>query len=58
MSCTIDNLLTLLGEAEHYLALNNHLAALGTLIMFEDHAEDLKAAKRLINRSLRTGRQP
>ena len=43
----IDNLTTLLGEAKGYFAAGEKLAAYGTLIMFDDHAEDLKAAIRL-----------
>ena len=44
---TIDNLITLLTEAKQYFADGQHLAALGTLIMFEEHADDLNAAIRL-----------
>lgn len=43
----IDNLLTLLTEAKAYFATGRNLAAIGTLVMFDDHAEDLRAAFRL-----------
>jgi hypothetical protein len=43
----IDNLLALLLEAKNYLESGQSLAALGTLQMFDDHADDLKAAIRL-----------
>ena len=43
----IDNLLALLLEAKNYLESGQSLAALGTLHMFDDHADDLKAAIRL-----------
>lgn len=44
---TIDNLLALLLEAKSYLESGQALATLGTLQMFDDHADDLKAAIRL-----------
>ena len=40
----IDRLQTLLNEAQGYFITNNNLAAWGTLLMFEEAAEDLKAA--------------
>jgi len=43
----IDNLITLLTEAKTYFAQADNLAAYGTLIMFDQHADDLKAAIRL-----------
>lgn len=43
----IDNLISLLTEAKGYFTAGNSLAALGTLVMFDEHAEDLKAAFRL-----------
>lgn len=43
----IDNLLKLLTEAKSYFTDGNNLAAYGTLVMFDDHAEDLRAAFRL-----------
>jgi hypothetical protein len=43
----IDNLLEILNDARAYLIDGNDLAAWGTLLMFEDHAEDLKSAIRL-----------
>lgn len=44
---TIERLQIILSEALGYLIEGNHLAAWGTLLMFEDAAEDLKAAIRL-----------
>ncbi|MGD0973460.1 MAG: hypothetical protein ABR866_05190 [Candidatus Korobacteraceae bacterium] len=44
---TIDNLLALLLEAKNYLESGQSLAALGTLQLFDNHADDLKAAIRL-----------
>jgi hypothetical protein len=41
---TIDNLLALLLEAKSYLETGHALAALGTLQLFDNHADDLKAA--------------
>ncbi|MGH7223857.1 MAG: hypothetical protein ACRELF_11550 [Gemmataceae bacterium] len=49
----IDNLITLLTEAKQYFADGQHLAAHGTLIMFEEHADDLNAAIRLCKMSQR-----
>ena len=43
----IDNLQVILNEATGYLIEGNDLAAWGTLLMFDDAAEDLKAAIRL-----------
>ena len=43
----IDRLQVILNEATGYLTQGNHLAAWGTLVMFDDQAEDLKAAIRL-----------
>jgi hypothetical protein len=44
----IDELLALLGEARSYLAGGETRAAIGTLLMFDDRAEDLRAALRLL----------
>ena len=43
----IDNLLMLLREAKEYLETDQSLAALGTLQLFDNHADDLRAAIRL-----------
>lgn len=43
----IDNLLALLLETKEYLETGRHLAALGSLQLFDNHSEDLKAAIRL-----------
>jgi hypothetical protein len=52
LSATIDVLRGMLGEATNYLDQGEHLAALGTLIPFDDHAEDVKAAIRLFRRDI------
>ena len=43
----IDNLLALLLETKAYLETGRPLAALGSLQLFDNHADDLKAAMRL-----------
>jgi methyl-accepting chemotaxis protein len=43
----IDNLIRLLSEAKTYFAAGERLAAFGTLTMFDQHADDLRAAFRL-----------
>lgn len=43
----IDRLQTLLNEAQGYFITGNVRAAWGTLLLFEESAEDLKAALRL-----------
>jgi len=43
----INNLLALLSEAKNYLEAGQPLAALGTLQLFDNHAEDLRSAIRL-----------
>ena len=58
LSATIDVLRGTLGEAIDYLDQDEHLAALGTLILFEDQAEDVKATIRLFRRAVQSaGRQ-
>jgi hypothetical protein len=58
LSATIDVLRGTLGQAIDYLDQDEHLAALGTLILFEDQAEDVKAAIRLFRRAIQSdGRQ-
>jgi hypothetical protein len=52
VSATIDVLRGTLREAVHYLDQHEHLAALGTLILFDDQAEDVKAAIRLFRRDI------
>jgi hypothetical protein len=52
LSATIDVLRGMLGEAIDYLNQEEHLAALGTLIPFDDQAEDVKAAIRLFRRDI------
>jgi hypothetical protein len=48
MRYTVDCLRQLLEEVDGYPASGNDLAALGTFIGFSEHAEDLKAAQRLL----------
>jgi hypothetical protein len=43
----IDNLIQILSEAKEYMRRANHNAVIGTLLMVNDHAEDLNAAMRL-----------
>jgi hypothetical protein len=43
----IDNLIILLTEAKSYFAAGEDLAAIGTLVVSDEHAADLKAAFRL-----------
>lgn len=47
MRHTIDQLQTLLNEAQGYFITGNEGAAWGTLVLFDEAAEDLKAALRL-----------
>ena len=54
LSATIDVLRGMLGEAIDYLTQDEHLSALGTLIPFDDHAEDVKAAIRLFRRDVQS----
>jgi septal ring factor EnvC (AmiA/AmiB activator) len=49
----IDNLIALLTEAKNYFASGERLAGIGTLVMFDQHAEDLNAAFRLCKMTLR-----
>lgn len=52
----IDNLITLLSEAKNHLAAGEDAAACGTLMLFDEHAEDLKAAIRLCRMNQRRRR--
>ena len=54
LNATIDVLRGTLGQAIDYLDQEEHLAALGTLILFEDQAEDVKAAIRLSRRDVQS----
>jgi hypothetical protein len=54
LTVTIEVLRGMLGEAIDYLDQDEHLAALGTLILFEDQAEDVKAAIRLFRRDVQS----
>ena len=44
----IDNIIALLEDARRYVFEGNRLATLGTLIMFDEQAADLKAAIRFL----------
>ena len=44
----LDQLIGLLTEARGYLTQGNTLAAIGTLVTFDDQADDLRAALRLL----------
>ena len=52
LSATIEVLRGTLGEAIDYLDHDRHLAALGTLILFDEQAQDVAAAIRLFRRSI------
>jgi hypothetical protein len=54
LSATIDVLRGMLGEAIDYLNQEKHLAALGTLILFYEQSEDVKAAIRLFRRDVQS----
>jgi hypothetical protein len=49
---TLDEFIRTLKEAQDYLGGGDDLAAIGTLIPFDDHAEDVKAAIRLFRRDV------
>jgi len=57
LSSAIEVLRGMLGEAIDYLDHDKHLAALGTLVMFEEQAEDVKAAIRLFRRSVQVDKR-
>jgi hypothetical protein len=52
----IDQIIGLLTEARVYLKAGETLAAIGTLVMFDDQADDLRAAMRLL-RMIQRGRR-
>ena len=52
LSATIDVLRATLNETIGYLDREQHLTALGTLILFEEQADDVKAAIRLFRRDV------
>jgi len=58
LSVTIDVLRGTLGEAIDYLDQDEHLAALGTLILLDDQIEDVKAAIRLFRRAVQSDGRP
>ncbi len=51
----IEQLVGLLTEARSYLENGDTLAAIGTLILFDDQADDLRAAMRLLRMLQRRG---
>lgn len=57
LTATIELLRATLGEAIDYLDQDEHLAALGTLVLFDEQAEDVKAAIRLFRRAAQSGRR-
>ncbi len=52
----LDALITTLKEAQEYLGKGEDFAAIGTLVIFDERVEDLKAARRLFIRALRVER--
>lgn len=44
----IGNMIALLTEAQNYLQQGERLCVIGTMIMFEDRAEDVRAAVHMI----------
>ncbi len=44
----IGNMIALLTDAQNYLRQGERLCVIGTMIMFEDYAEDVRAAVRMI----------
>ena len=52
-AAAINQLVALLAEARTYLDQGETLAALGTLVMFDDHAEDVRAAIRTLQMAQR-----
>lgn len=53
----LNDLTMLLKEAQDYLGSNYNLAAIGTLTIFDEKAEDVKAALRLYTNALRHERR-
>lgn len=53
LSVTVEELYELLAEANDYLAKDNYRSAIGTLALFDETAEDLKAAIRLYRSAYR-----
>jgi hypothetical protein len=57
LDLALNDLITLLKEAQEYLgSAEYNLAAIGTLTMFDEKAEDVKAAARLYTKAMRTER--
>jgi stage V sporulation protein SpoVS len=55
-AAAINQLVALLAEARTYLDQGEALAAIGTLVMFDDHAEDVRAAIRTLQMAQRRRR--
>ncbi len=57
LALALNDLITLLNEAQDYLdSADYDLAAIGTLTMFDEKAEDVKAAARLYTNAMRSQR--
>lgn len=52
----VHNLAGTLKEAQHFLTRSEHGAAIGTMLMFDEYAEDMKAALRLFQRAWQSQR--
>ena len=53
----LDEFITTLKEAQDYLGGGNDLAAICTLVLFDERAEDVKAALRLFRRAAQSDRR-
>ena len=53
----LDQLIVTLTEAQHYLGEGEDLAAIGTLTLFHQQAEDMQAALRLFRRAMQSDRR-
>ena len=53
----LDQLVLTLKEAQAYLGAGQDLAAIGTLTVFDEQAEDMKAALRIFRRSAQTDKR-
>jgi hypothetical protein len=53
----LDEFIRTLKEAQDYLGGGNDLAAIGTLCLFDEQAEDVKAALRLFRRAAQNDRR-
>ena len=53
----LDEFITTLKEAQDYLGGGSDLAAIGTLVLFDEQVEDVKAALRLFRRAMQIERR-